>query len=64
MPALRHSLVYWLLAAAISGFTLGKVATAYLGAQEQMLLTGSDSTTNLPVGIQTDGSNALKVIGK
>lgn len=57
----------WLVAvvmAGVLGFGLGKLVSVSVGAQPPLMLQGSDSATNRGVTIQTDGSNALKVIGK
>lgn len=53
-----------LIVAAVLGFGLGKLSSVALEAQPSLIMRASDDTSHLGVTIQTDGSNALKVIGK
>lgn len=48
------------------GFLIGRFIAQPVQAQQQprYQIFGSDSSSNLPVAITTDGANALKVIGK
>jgi len=53
-----------ILIAIIAGLLCGLVIRDRAEAQGPSLLFGVDSVSAFPVPIQTDGSNALKILGK
>lgn len=55
-----------LLLSGLLGYGVGVWLSPSVDAQQAAAFSirGSDSVSNLPVSITTDGANALKVIGK
>jgi hypothetical protein len=52
------------LLAILAGLLFGYMLQGTVSTQNAELLFGSDSSSGAPVVIQTDGSNALKVVSK
>lgn len=57
---LRERILIGIIAGLLVGFVMHDTADAQGPAQ----IWGVDSSSGLPVPIQTDGSNALKILGK
>lgn len=53
-----------LLVAGLLGFGIGRAVNGVVEAQSTLILQASDSSSGSAATIQTDGNNALKVIGK